>query len=375
MEYISDFARVGCGRQRLRELNTAAGRLAYRLSALNPEKLDISEYNKRYFGRYMRAVDLVLQHNTQLLGLALKETQKPLADVVLVDYGGGSGIFSLLAKELGVGTVIYSDIYETSCLDAAVIGEAVAARADAYVTGELDAVIAYLESAEIGCDAICSYDVIEHIYDLDSFYARLADLPSGESLTIAMASGANIRNPRTRRQLTALHRRVEFEEQQPGRGHKDRDTLRSFLDLRRELITDHASKSGYALDDDDVAKLASATRGQDQSDIRATVDSYVQNPATLPTPATPTNTADPLTGNWAENLVEPGPYAKILRDRGFQVSILPGYYPRHHGTIKRLVCAALNEIISLAGPRALALAPYFVIFATKTAPPRARQAS
>lgn len=54
--------------------------------------------------------------------LALKS--RKITDVsanVFVDYGAGTGIMSLLAREMGFGAVLYVDIYDVSCRDAELI--------------------------------------------------------------------------------------------------------------------------------------------------------------------------------------------------------------------------------------------------------------
>lgn len=98
------------------------------LEALSLEELGISEYIQVYLeGKLSRSTMMQAEY---ILGLALRG--KKLEECCLVDYGGGVGTLSLLAKKLGVGTVIYNDIYNVSCRDAQVIAKAVEAEADYY---------------------------------------------------------------------------------------------------------------------------------------------------------------------------------------------------------------------------------------------------
>ena len=44
----------------------------------------------------------------------LQAIQTPISDVTLIDYGGGTGFLSILAKSIGIGQVIYIDLNPSS---------------------------------------------------------------------------------------------------------------------------------------------------------------------------------------------------------------------------------------------------------------------
>jgi len=71
---------------------------------------------KKYFGDYLRNLKGTLQRYSYLLLLAIEHLKIPLEEYTILDYGGVSGIFSLLAKEVGIGQVIYNDIIVLICL-------------------------------------------------------------------------------------------------------------------------------------------------------------------------------------------------------------------------------------------------------------------
>ena len=115
----------------------------------------------------------ILHSYVYLLLLALDSDADRLEDVVLVDYGGGSGLQSSLARAAGVGTVIYTDIYDVACHDARVLGRAIGHEADEYLLGDQADVLAMCRKRSPEVTAVTSYDVIEHVYDVDSFFADL----------------------------------------------------------------------------------------------------------------------------------------------------------------------------------------------------------
>ena len=67
--------------------------------------------------------------------------------------------------------------------------------ADAYLEGDGSDLVRWARSASIEPTAICSNDVIEHVYDLEGHLDSLAQATSS-SLRLVMASEANGANPR-----------------------------------------------------------------------------------------------------------------------------------------------------------------------------------
>src|SRR5262249_31158016 len=88
------------------------GRLEARIAAASPRlhtkltSLDleaVSEYNRVYLRADVIDADGVgLRLYERLLARAIVNAAVPIEDFVIVDYGGGHGAMSLLAKELGI---------------------------------------------------------------------------------------------------------------------------------------------------------------------------------------------------------------------------------------------------------------------------------
>ena len=261
----------------------------------------------------------------------------------------------MLAKELGIGTVLYNDIYDVSCRDAKAIGEAIGCAADHYIEGDIDEVVGYVRRHSIACDAVGSYDVIEHVYDTEGFLKKLS-LLSARPLAIVMASSVNSLNPRRARHFSKKQVDVEYHDRHPEPGHKERDSLRAYIDIRKEIIRSHAAGLKAA----EVDALARATRGMIEADIKSAVEDYLKTKKISARPAHPTNTCDPYTGNWADRLMDPYRIAGILSEEGFRAEVLKGYY-----FDSSLLRKAANAAIFLLGKHGIRLAPFFAVHAVR----------
>lgn len=344
----------------LRQIDAAAERLAARMRALDIFALDISEYNQRYLGSIVKNLRGTLTLNAYLIALAFANAAKPLSESVFVDYGGGCGTLSFLAVELGVGTVVYNDIYDVSCQDARKIGLALDRSASAYVNGDIDALMNHVRSNHVCVDTMVSYDVIEHIYDLDSYFSKLPHLSDG-LLRVVLASSANSHNPVINYKRMQMQQEIEQTNRQKAWGHKERDALQSYLGIRRGIISAHAPHLAH----DEVEELAHKTRGLIQSDIEAVVDKYCATRIITYSPDHPSNTCDPLTGNWAEHLMDTADVKKTLAKSGFEVSVLPGYFDSAGKSCKRAIKEMLNLAISQLGMYCLVAAPFYIMYGTQ----------
>ena len=349
---------VGNPRRRFRgaranwtDLRRAVRRLRSKLFGLDIGSLAISRYSKEYLEASRSNGAAQLNVFADILARTLPPGLSP-GDATIVDYGGGNGLIALLAREAGIGTVVYNDIFDGSCADAREIGVRLDLEADHYVPGDLDDLIRYVEQRGLAVDGLCSYDVIEHVYDIVPFLRRLPRIASGP-LRIVMASAANEHNPRIRRRLMAVQRRVELED---GVGLEGRDSLRAYRTMRADIIRRHAPD----LAPGDVAMLASSTRGMVEDGIRAAVDRFRATGQRPEPPAHPTNTCDPLTGNWAEHLMDPFDLAAELSEAGMRAGVEAGRYGFYRG-IRGAIAFPLNRLIGVLGKRGLALAPHYVL--------------
>ncbi|MBI4835408.1 MAG: hypothetical protein HY811_11415 [Planctomycetes bacterium] len=357
MKFIYKNARLPINWQLLEKINQAAEKVFIKLKSFKITELQISDYGKTYLASKTANLTANLQLYSYLLAWVLVGNNKPLKEFVFIDYGGGSGILSLLAKELGLGTVIYNDIYDVSCNDAKTTARALGLDADYYVCGDIDETISFLHEHELNCDTIASYDVIEHVYDIASFFDKLPGLSDG-TLKIIMASGANMFNKLYTLRVSRKQYEAEHCDRKPEYGHKERDTSRAYLTIRQEIIRERVS----SLSEVETDKLAIATRGMMKPDIIKAVDAYSKTGCLPKQLSHPTNTCDPYTGNWMEHLMNPYRLRNALSQKGFKARIINGYYGCRNNPLYRYAGSFLNLFISTIRNKGIFLSPFFILY-------------
>jgi len=357
MEYLPKHAVLPQSPRTQERVERAAQTLASRMRGLRLAELDISDYNKRYLGTYLKDLDAVLQRYSFILAWALAPgDQKGDGPNVVLDYGGGSGCLSLLARAAGVPTVLYNDIFDGSCRDAAVIAKALDLSADQYIHGEIDEVLAYIRPRNISIDTVTNNDVLEHIYDVETFLRRLPEL-SRNGLNVSLATGANDQNLYVRRRLQRLQREREYQDRTRQYGHKDGETSASYRAVRASVVRSHAP----SLSESEVQRLADATRGMVRADVIRTVDAYRNTGTVPPSPEHPTNTCDPETGSWAEHLMSPRWLRSVMEQAGFRARSIPGPYGFRVHPAKHTVARVLDLAITGLKDRGLVLSPYLLM--------------
>lgn len=361
MRYFYDFAERPVDEEVVRQINGAAERLGPKLEPLQADDLPISELYRNILGETQDNLTVTLQLFGYVLAWSLRGVDKPLEEVTLIEVGGGLGMLSLLAKEAGVGTVVYNDIYEAACTDAKEVAARLEIPADHYVAGDIEDLLRATRDLDLEIDSVGSYDVIEHVYDIDSYLAQLAQLP-GPALTIAMASGANMYKPAYRDWIMPFQRQCELEgREEEGSALYERDTLRPYVKIRQEMIENCAP----GLAEGDVKRLVTHTRGMRQDDIEKTTRAFMDTGSLPPVLVHPTNTCDPYTGNWQEHLMNPNDLVAVLNRAGFDAGWLSGYFSGRSPILaKRSAAKVVNAGMRLFNKPGIRFAPYYMIYGT-----------
>jgi len=360
MEFMYSYARLPKNYKLLTDINAAAGRLYKKLKDLDVAHLNISDYSKEYLIKHLINIHGTLRKYAYILSWSLTPLTVSLNKFKVIDYGGGTGIFSLLSKELKIGTVVYNDIYDISCSDAKTLGRAIGNESDYYIQGDIDDVINFLNKNAVHINAIASYDVIEHIYDIEDFIKKLHFL-SDQPLNVFLSTGANSLNPFKRKALMKKQLEIESKDRVMKHGFKKRDCLKAYLKVREEMITEYKKD----LTNIQVKRLARVTRGMMGIDIYQCVDEYLKTKKYPLEPAHATNTCDPYTGNWAEHLMDPYYLKEVLLQTGFEVGVLGGYWSPPENSMKYYIGKILNIMIYLCKKQGIKLSPFYTIYGTR----------
>ena len=108
--YFYKFAKYPSNNLQKLEINHASRALDEKLKKLKLNTLNLSDYNKRYFGNHIStsgARKLNLTKYSYVLNWSLSDRVKEKEETIFVDFGGGHGMMSLLAKQYGIGTSRY----------------------------------------------------------------------------------------------------------------------------------------------------------------------------------------------------------------------------------------------------------------------------
>ena len=327
--------------------------LETKLRAIDIESTAVSPYSKKYFKDYQRKLKYSLQACSFILMHALQKSTKNIDDLTLVDYGAGTGVLAMLAKEVGFGKVIYNDIYDVSCKDAAAIANLADASAHDYVCGDINRLLSYFKQSNQGCDVIVSRNVIEHIYHLGDFFKTLSSFQN-QDLTIFFATTANIKNPLTVWYTKRIQRMLEFKGM-TTKWEKERDTLKPYFTSRMEIIQQQCPN----LSQQQMTKLATETRGLIKEDIYKVIENFIAAGIVEKSKVNGCNTCDPNTGNWAEHLVEIEVYKGLYNKNGFDFQVVNGFYNTNYSKKwLNIITPVVNLIIKSIGKNGIYLAPF-----------------
>ena len=337
------------------KITTAINELKECFHSLNMEQLPISEYTKNYLNEYLENYDFLMVQYRQLLVKAMARLSKPIDQSTFIDYGGGCGILSFLARKMGFDRVVYLDIYDVSVGDAQVIANRLDIDIDDYILGDVEALLKHIKLHSLKPDLICSFDVLEHIYDLEYWIENVMKIDHRFNLIFMTA--ANSKNPLINHKLKKLHRVVEFKGLQRHKGWKEIDLSLSFYEERKKII----KKKFDELQADEIDKLAKATRGLRKDDILKVVGDYIRKNKIEYQIEHPTNTCDPYTGNWAERLIDIDRLKVFVRAQGLNIRISNSFYGYSKNRIYNLPKYILNLLIGFLGEESLVFSPTFTL--------------
>ena len=102
-----------------------------------------------------------------------------------------------------------------------------------------------------------------------------------------------------------------------------------------------------------------------KSDILLFLEKYREGDPIPIEPDHPTNTCDPLTGNWAERMMDPHSLVNDASQYGIDLEVLPGLWSLDKGRpLKNAFKRVSNIGISLSKTGGLSHAPYYILCGT-----------
>lgn len=307
-------------------MNTES-RLLNILNEIRPRELNISSYSRKSLRRILDAAAYYLEIYRFSLDRVLQLCKLSPDMTTLVDYGGGHGILSIMAKMSGFGKVIYVDNNPEAVKTLHELSQHIGFAPDVVIQGGSDLLKRWCLENEVAPDALVAMDVIEHIYVLDDFFADLNAISPAMKMLFTTAS-----NPYNKRVVRRLHKAMDIDEY----GHRNK---KGFRQLRREYIQRlHPDMPERQLD-----YWADNTRGLDYDDVARAVES--QSPNLL---LDQHNTCDPETGSWTERILPEDDYRQILQPYGYSLMLLAGHYNVHRNGPKAWVSRRYNQRIALA---------------------------
>jgi hypothetical protein len=313
------------------------------LRNLDVDTLGMPYHCLAYFkGSHFKRLYFSIETSAHLLYRCIRAVNKPVAEIVLMDYGAGVGTLYTLAKMIGCRKVIYNDHLEDWKYSAELIGKAIAVEADEYIVGDIPETLNYLDNKDIQLDVITTRNVIEHIYKLDHFYNLVATRQP--QAWIYSSTTANFMNPASRVKHWLWHRKWE----------------KQFVVHRFDIIKKFAPQ----LSETEIQRLAVVTRGQAGVDIENSVRYYIETKK-LPAPVDKrSNTSDPGNGVWFEHMLSFEEYRQLIGSKHYKVSFFPGFWDTHYSNgLMNSVGRSLNSVIRASDSIGLRLAPFIYVVA------------
>lgn len=331
------------------ELLTIGNSIFKRLKELNIERLNISDYNKSYLNKYLSNYSFYNNLYAQLFQKIINKLEKPITESTFIDYGGGCGILSYMAKEIGFKKIIFNDLYSVSVEDTKLISQKIHINIDKFICGDIEQVVNYFKTEKISFDAICSFDVLEHIYNLDNWFLKLSEIES--SFILVFMTSANPKNPYINSRLKKLHNSAETIGFKDSKGWKKTDEKEPFNHVRAKIISSHNT----SLKPKEIELLAKQTRGLRIDDIKETIDYYISNNKINYTIKHPTNTCDPYNGNWSERLIDLNKLKSIALKISPNIEFTNTLYSYSKNKIYNLPKYLLNILLIIFGRKSLFL--------------------
>lgn len=319
------------------------------LCSIDTKAVTQDAYALYYLRHLINHSEYYLSIYARMFELAMERSEKPWKDCVILDIGAGNGLLGIFAGYCGCKKVYLNEpdpaFMNASKQLAALLGVEI----HEFITADAAQLAKY--PFIIQPDVIFGADVIEHIYDLETFVNTMSLI--NPFLVAVFTTAANSSNYFKTRSIERLQQRDEWQGTPPD-DKTGAPSHMSYMDIRKQIIKKQFSN----INDRDLHILAIATRGLIQKDIVEFVEKWLQTGKLPENKMHPTNTCHPITGSWTERLLSKHEYQKIFEANTFSLEILPGFYNTHKKGLKLIPAILLNAGIDIFGRR---LAPFIFL--------------
>ncbi len=324
------------------------------LDKVEVENISDSIYCRKYLAHLLENNSYYLEIYAGVLYKILSSSKKEISTLSLIDFGAGNGLLGLFAKYCGFGKIFIVDVDPKFMAAAENLSNQLRLNIDGFISGDIHAVADFLKSNVP--DAIAGTDVIEHVYDLDDLFLSIRNM-NPEMISVFTTAS----NPKNFLKVSSL-RKLQRRDELVGGNPSDfqlfgEDPHESFLMIRKKIV----KNSGVQLTNNEIEKLAIATRGLNQADILESVELYRSN-GKMPTPPTHTNTCNPLNSSWTERILPLNEYQALYSRHGFLIKVDNGFYDEHKKGLKKILNTILNIAVRIFG---ISFSPFIIFVGTK----------
>lgn len=331
----------------MRKLNLSSivQSLSDRLQEIDYNQLPISNYNKQYISNLKPAMQYYMKIYGACLSKGFSMVNRSPEKITLVDYGGGSGFLSILAKSAGVGRVIYLDLNPKSVETIQLLKKEIGTGPDIILHGDSDALADWCKNNDIQPDLLIATDLIEHVYDLNTFFKDLSGL--NQELQMIFTTASTPFNPYVKRRL---HRLMDSSESGTAEIPNYHAVRKSYIEKNYPQFTANETE-----------KWAVQTRGLIYQDIDKAIKT-----SQLPILEEAHNTCDPANGNWTERILPIKDYRSLISPYNYSLKIDKGFYNTDRkSATSSIICKSINALIRLSGKAGFLIAPFIFLSCTK----------
>lgn len=329
----------------------------------NDKSSGANDYPGRYLNHILSHLGYYSSIYKYIIDIARRFSQKPVEELTVLDFGAGNGLLGMFAKHYGFKKVWINDVDEDFLNASKRLAQNTNIRIEGFIKGNEKDILNYFESINSAPDVILGTDVIEHIYDLESFFSAIKKInPDIVHVFTTASNPYNYWKVKKLRKLQYQDEFVGYPESSVDYSFHYTGPALSFFEQRKKIIAGSFSQ----LNQDEITELAKRTRGQNKNDILNSVGKYVLTGEMPVGYSDPYWICDPETGSWTERVLPITTYQKIYKENEFSLKVFNGYYNSFDDkNLKSLAARIINTAIGFNHYIGRYFSPFIVLAGKK----------